>query len=179
MAVYKTKEYRAWVEMKRRCYNSNRPNYKLYGARGITVCDRWRNSFSLFLTDMGFAPSKLHTLDRIDTNGHYEPSNVRWATAQEQSNNTRRNCMATVGDVTKSTADWSRETGIRSATIRHRLRKGMSAEGAVSIATKGWRRPIEFMGEVHTVREWSIILNVPVSTINYRLRNNIPINKEK
>jgi hypothetical protein len=178
MSVYKTKEYRAWIEMRRRCYNPERPNHRLYGGRGVTVCDRWRWDFVAFLGDVGYAPSPQHSLDRIDTAGNYEPGNVRWATGVDQSNNWRHNRLATVGGDTKTAADWARKTGLNPATIRHRLRSGYSDEEAVCSPSKGWRRTIVIHGEARTAKEWSAILGIPVSTINYRHRNGLPITKE-
>ncbi len=84
----RTKEYDAWCGMKRRCYKEIDKNYKNYGGRGITVCERWRHSFEAFLEDMGPRPAK-HSIERVDVNGNYEPSNCRWATHKEQMHNTR------------------------------------------------------------------------------------------
>jgi hypothetical protein len=81
-------EYRAWQAMKQRCGNSRNTNYAWYGARGISVCARWRNSFANFQADMGPRPPGK-TLDRIDVNGNYAPGNCRWATAAEQRANQR------------------------------------------------------------------------------------------
>src|SRR5688572_5961440 len=85
--VPRTPEYHSWVSMKTRCYNPNCNRYERYGGRGIVVCERWRTSFVNFLADLGLRPSPKHSLDRIDSNGNYEPGNVRWATDAEQQNN--------------------------------------------------------------------------------------------
>jgi hypothetical protein len=82
-------EYATWVNMKQRCDNPAIRSYRWYGARGITVCARWRDSFENFLADMGQRPSPKHSIDRIDVNGNYEPNNCRWATKQEQIANMR------------------------------------------------------------------------------------------
>lgn len=83
-----TAEYRTWMAMNRRCYNKNTLDYKNYGARGIEVCARWRNSFSNFLADMGRRP-KRHSIDRVKVNKNYTPKNSRWATKKVQANNRR------------------------------------------------------------------------------------------
>lgn len=84
-----TPEHRAWQGMFDRCNNPNSHGYKDWGGRGITICDRWRNSFRDFLADMGPRPSPQHSIDRKDNNGNYEPSNCRWATKAQQSRNSR------------------------------------------------------------------------------------------
>lgn len=90
-----TPEYNAWTRMKDRCYNPNAERYNRYGGRGIKVCNRWLHSFENFLTDVGFRPSRKHSLDRSEVNGNYEPGNVRWATAKEQSRNKERTVFVT------------------------------------------------------------------------------------
>ena len=80
-------EYTIWAGMKDRCYRPRNHKYPRYGGRGISVCDRWRDSFEAFLADMGRRPSRGHSIDRINNDGNYEPGNCRWATAIEQVHN--------------------------------------------------------------------------------------------
>lgn len=88
-------EYNSWASIHQRCYYQNSTEYYLYGARGIKVCDRWKK-FENFYKDMGEKPSPRHSIDRINNDGNYEPSNCRWATYHQQQSN-RRNNNATVG----------------------------------------------------------------------------------
>lgn len=85
-----TPEYRAYQCMLTRCTNRNREDWKWYGARGITVCERWRNSFVAFMADVGKKPAGGYSLDRINNDGNYEPGNVRWATHKQQATNRRK-----------------------------------------------------------------------------------------
>jgi len=86
---HRAPEYQAWANMRDRCFNPRRSTYRYYGGRGITVCDRWWNSYENFLADVGRRPGPGYSLDRIDVNGNYEPGNVRWATRSQQNANQR------------------------------------------------------------------------------------------
>lgn len=122
-----TREYRVWVQMKARCTNPNIPNYVNYGGRGIMVCDRWRNNFQNFIDDIGLRPSKYHSLDRIDPNGNYEPSNCRWATVHVQTRNRRNNHWIEYGGERMIHADWAKRFKTTRGNLRqHLLRKSFA-----------------------------------------------------
>lgn len=125
-----TREWSAWNSMIRRCTNPTNKVYEYYGARGITVCERWLSSFPCFLEDMGPCPSGL-TLDRIDCDGNYEPGNCRWATRQTQSRNRRTSHMITHNGLTMCLSEWSQRTGLSHTTILSRLRRGWSVAEAL------------------------------------------------
>lgn len=127
-----TPEYRSWVGMNARCYTLTNKRYPLYGGRGIGVCQRWRDSFEAFLADMGPRPSAGYSIDRIDNNGNYEPTNCRWATQQQQCNNRRTNVRYTAHGLTMTIAEWSRHLGIGIMTIRKRLIYGFSHDKVFS-----------------------------------------------
>ena len=114
----KTSEYIILSLIKQRCLNKKSKDYKHYGSRGITICDRWLESFENFYKDMGPRPSLNHSIDRIDNNGNYEPSNCRWATKKEQANNTTRNVYFIYNGTKLSIENISIITGLKSRTIR-------------------------------------------------------------
>ena len=127
-----TAEHNVWSLMIRRCYNENRPDYGLYGGRGVTVCERWRTSFQAFYDDMGPRPSNRHSIDRIDNDGNYEPCNCRWATQCEQARNKRSNRLITFNGRTLCLAEWAEEYGMRQRTLWYRLNRGWSVERALT-----------------------------------------------
>lgn len=127
-----SRTYVSWNAMLNRCTHKSAPNYQRYGGRGIQVCDRWRASFENFLADMGERPSGA-SIDRIDGNGHYEPTNCRWATKKQQRRNMSENTIITFKGVSKPLADWADELGINRQTLRFRyVRKGWSAERSLT-----------------------------------------------
>lgn len=120
-----TRLYEIWEGMKKRCNNPNSKYYHLYGGRGICVCDEWQNDFSAF-RDWAMANGYEDnlTIDRMEVDGNYEPSNCRWATRKEQNNNTRRNHIITVGGVSKNIAQWSEYLGIKRYAIDSAYKRG-------------------------------------------------------
>lgn len=132
--------YSIWSGLKSRCLNPNSPQFKNYGGRGIKVCHRWRNGgdgksgFECFLADMGERPSAKHSLDRIDTNGDYEPGNCRWATAREQNNNTRANRIVEFDGERMSISMAIERSGISTphGTVYTRLARGWPLERAIT-----------------------------------------------
>lgn len=130
-------EYRIWVGMWQRCRNPKHREYDLYGGRGITVCDRWRD-FRLFWHDLGPRPSAKHSLHRRDSDGPYAPDNVHWATAREQSRQTRRNRYVTFGGDTLTVTDWAYRQGLNPGTVFGRIhRHGWTPEEALELVERG------------------------------------------
>ena len=126
-----SREYSTWRAMLDRCENKTYREYPDYGGRGIKICERWHD-FNNFYADMGERPEGT-TLDRIDNNGNYEPSNCRWATAKTQSNNRRSNTLITYNGRTQTLQQWADETGIYSGTISMRINHyGWSIEKALT-----------------------------------------------
>jgi hypothetical protein len=123
--------YKAWYSMIRRCRDSNHPGFHNYGGRGISVCERWKESFWNFNADMGVRPTRYHTIERIDNDGNYEPGNCRWATRKEQARNTRHNVMLTIEGETMCVAAWAERVGLSSGALKYRLSQGWAHERAV------------------------------------------------
>jgi len=124
-----TVEYISWQHMKSRCHNPNNKAYHNYGARGIIVCERWRDSFENFLEDMGDKPGKSYTIDRYPNNdGNYEPSNCRWATKGEQQRGRRNNIWLEYNGKRMVIKDWARYFGVMSGSIKFHLKKGKTFE---------------------------------------------------
>ena len=119
--------YRSWVSMIQRCTNPKATAYHRYGGRGITVCERWLESFDAFLEDMGERPEGM-TLDRRDDDSGYSPDNCRWATRKEQSRNRCDNRRLEYDGETRSVAEWSELLGIGEGVIRGRLKLGWPFE---------------------------------------------------
>ena len=124
--------YRIWKNMKTRCSNPNTYGWKWYGAKGITVCDKWRNSYKAFLEDMGEISEDM-SLDRIDNTKGYSPENCRIVPVIEQPQNSSRVNFITYKGKTQSLTHWAKEIGVHRATLSSRLNKlGWSVEQALA-----------------------------------------------
>ena len=136
----RTREYRCWVDMRSRVLTKSNDAYKDYGARGISICERW-SDFSAFFEDMGPSPTKAHTLDRINVNGNYEPGNCRWATPREQAINRRDTILLTYNGETMCMKDWARKLGMSYITLGGRIRSGWPVEKALTTPVAHKHRP--------------------------------------
>jgi hypothetical protein len=128
----KTPEYKAWCDMKDRCSNDARDDFKWYGGRGITVYPEWMDNFDTFLKDIGKKPSPRHSIDRIDNSIGYFPGNCRWATQKTQQNNRRNNHLITFNGITQSIQQWTDAFGMKRGTIAARLDRGWPIEKALT-----------------------------------------------
>jgi hypothetical protein len=141
----KTREYASWQACKARCHNPSNAAYRHYGARGIHVCERWRESFENFLLDMGRRPPE-HSLGRIDNNGNYEPGNCRWATPSEQMSN-----RTTVRKIEWNGKIWTLTTlakhvGVSRHTMAYRLNAGWPM---IQCVAPLWAFPSKKQREAH------------------------------
>lgn len=128
------KEYASWSGLIGRCYNLRNKKYPSYGGRGITVCREWRDSFVTFLTDMGKAPTPIHTVGRIDNDGDYEPSNCRWETPLQQGRNKRNNIFLEFEGRKFTIAEWAKVVGIGRRTLTQRYRSGWAIKDILTVS---------------------------------------------
>ena len=132
-----TKVYRAWCSMVARCGRKSHKQWKDYGGRGITVCERWR-TFENFYADMGDPPAG-YDLDRVDNNGNYEPGNCEWVTPARSTRNRRVTVMATIDGETKPLADFADASGVRRKTAYYRVRRmGWDHKRAVTAPVRSY-----------------------------------------
>ena len=123
-----TPEYHVWCSMRQRCRDPKVRNWADYGGRGIVVCERWRASFEAFYEDMGPRPTPRHSLDRLNNDGNYEPSNCRWRLVEDQNRNKRSNIYVVVDGRRLILSDAAREAGVKFTTALARYRKGWDVD---------------------------------------------------
>ena len=162
--------YHIWRRMKDRCNTETDKNYHHYGGRGISVCQEWDDYvvFKEWALNSGY--NEQLTIDRINVDGNYEPSNCRWVDWTVQANNKRNNHYITYKNKTQSMKDWSNELSIDYSTLRRRIGSGWSPESAFNtpIETKEPER-IEYNGVTQTIGAWARETGIPRSTIGNRL----------
>lgn len=126
---------KVWEGMIDRCSKPNHSSYKNYGARGISVCDRWigENGFTRFISDMGDRPSASHSIERVNNSMGYFPDNCKWATMKEQARNTRYNRIVKYNGESMCVSELAERTGVKRSLIFSRLRRGWSVSDCVLI----------------------------------------------
>ena len=166
--------------MKNRCYNPNEDSYKYYGARGITVCDEWlgENGFINFYNwaiTHGYRDDL--TINRINNDGNYEPSNCNWATFKEQANNKRTNRVIEYMGESHTCSEWADIVGIPAYDICNRLDLGWSVEDAFTIPLNSYIIKLtNSVGETHTITEWGGIVGLDRNIIYDRIRSGWSVN---
>lgn len=172
---YRSPEYNAWFHMIARCENPSASRFYCYGARGIKVCERWRGEkgFLNFINDMGARPGEKYSLDRINNDGNYEPSNCKWSTVVEQANNKSNNIFVSYKGETKTLAAWTRELGLDYKNIWERMyRYGWCFEKAIKFEKRETvRNLIKYKGAVKTIAQWCNDLHLKYDTVKQRLNH--------
>ncbi len=187
-------EYSIWKDMKRRCSDKRRKSWKNYGGRDIRVCRRWAKSFEHFLADMGPRPSNAHSIDRIDNDGNYTPSNCRWATDLQQARNVRTNKRITYNGCTRCLTEWAEHIGIPPITFWTRYfllgwtmeriigvgKEDGRSKGIVKEKTRSDNRMLTHNGETMPLFKWGQLAEkngIGSGTFCYRIRNGWDIEK--
>lgn len=162
-----------YTNMKRRCCDIANASYKHYGARGITLCPQWKEPRKGWLAFKEWALANGYkeglTIDRINVNGNYEPSNCRWVTMKEQNNNRRNNHLITWRGQTKTLTQWAESLGISPYTLASRLNmSSMSLDEAMQ--KKNYvNRLITYKGETKTLTQWAKSLGIKKCTLKARI----------
>ena len=201
-SFYKEPWYGSYRSMMDRCENPNANNYKLYGGRGIKVCDEWHDieRFEEWVKENNYEPGL--SIDRIDVNGNYEPSNCRWVTMKEQANNRRNTIYVTIDGVTKTISEWAEFSGISRSTLNSRYTDGVRGvyllhkvedttfkighnrykdEGHYEdMRIKQGNNDVEMWeldGEKHSISEWAKIKGISEKTLRTRKHNGLSIDQ--
>lgn len=170
MNKYDERLFRIWKAMKNRCLNKKNNRFSVYGGRGIKICDEWLddfNSFKKWSLDNGYDDTL--TIDRIDVDGNYEPSNCRWATMKEQQNNRSNTIFITYKGETKSVMEWHEITGINHKTLIYRYHKGMSPEEIIESPMDYNEKMLSFNGKEQSISAWARETGIKNCTIQARL----------
>lgn len=166
--------YKKWAGMKARCFDKGHKQYPFYGGRGITVCKRWLDVRN-FAKDMGMPP-KGYTLERINNNKGYFPSNCRWATRAEQNRNKNSLRFMTINGKTKCASEWAREYGVEPYNVINRLKRGFTVEQALS-PTDLRGVYITYAGRTMRLTEWAREVGMNPDKLAQRLKRNWPMER--
>lgn len=171
-----TRPYRIWCHIKDRCTNPKMQNYRHYGGKGVKMCCEWDEDFMAFHRwAMANGYREDLTIERIDGNGDYEPSNCRWATWKEQANNTTRNHLVTINGATKTIAGWADSSGIRYQIIRDRLYGGMTGERLLNPEKRRGHKWYTIKNETHDLKGWASVAGLSYTTFLGRLQRGFTV----
>lgn len=180
----KSPEHDAWRSMRHRCHNPKSQRFEHYGARGIFVCERWRDSFENFYEDVGPRPGPGYSLERQDNGKGYEPGNVVWATRVEQQRNKRSNRLVTFKGRTMPLTEASELAGIKPITVWTRLDRGWSEERALSeplvsrgANLKGRGPRVQFRGQEMSLAEACDLAGLSYTVVSGRLKSGWPVER--
>lgn len=163
--------YKIYRAMLNRTRNKKTSTYKYYGGRGIKVCEEWQNNFLNFYNwSINNGYNENMTIDRIDVNGNYEPSNCRWVTLQEQANNKRNNHLITYQGKTKTISEWCKYLNINRSIISSRLEYGFPLDVVFS-KRRASKKLIEYKGEFYTLSELAKLKNMSRQALYNRIYN--------
>lgn len=166
-----TRLYGIWQKMKDRCYNQNDRSYKDYGARGVELCKEWMVPDNFFAWALKNGYEEHLTIDRINNNGKYEPSNCRWSTVKEQSRNRRSNIIVEYLGEQMTLIEASERSGISYGSLNARYNKGIRGESLFSpLMEQGETREVNYYGKIITLRELSEITGINLNTLKSRWR---------
>lgn len=157
--------------MKKRCYNPNSSSYSNYGGRGIEICDEWLNDTNSFVTwALGNGYNENLTIERIDNNGNYEPSNCKWITRVEQANNKRNNVHVQIDGQEVNLSELAKALGLAGATIYTRYYSGLRGIELIRLSDKRKKQEslVDISGEIYNLRELSEVSGIKYSTIKGR-----------
>lgn len=174
-----TPEYGVWKAMKQRCYMPNSRMFRFYGAKGVTVCDRWRDSFENFIKDMGPRPTAAHSIERVDVEQGYCPENCIWATRREQDRNRRNNVFVVYKGQRMVLADAAQASGISPKTLGKRVRAGCSPETLFDPPETTRRGPktartVMYQGQEMTLSDAAKASGISKVTLDGRIRKGWP-----
>ena len=167
-------EYRIWLGIKKRCENPRSHVFFRYGARGIFLCERWKD-FATFYTDMGPRPTSRHTIERLENDGPYSKTNCCWATKTVQANNRQNTRFLTQGDITLPLTLWARRLGITPGTLAGRIRHMPLEKALYGDVYRPQTTYLTYQGETHSVSEWAVLRHITPVTLRARLQRGYSI----